>query len=86
METEDISTPKVGSGADSTNGAADAAAAKAEELKKLATERYKAADYAGAVTQYTLAIEASPSANLYTNRAAASLMLKNYAAAAADCK
>jgi hypothetical protein len=59
------------SGAD----AAATAAARAEKLRGDATELYKKGDYAGATAAYSAAIDTAPSSVLYSNRAAASMML-----------
>lgn len=60
--------------------AADPALAKANELKEVANTKYKAGDYAGAIASYTAAIAAGPPdyslSLLYSNRAAAAVMIK----------
>lgn len=59
------------------SGVVDAAAAAlAEKLRGDATELYKRGDYAGATAKYSAAIHAAPSSVLYSNRAAANMMLQ----------
>jgi hypothetical protein len=59
-------------------------ATRAAELKDAANALHKAGDYVGAVAKYTQAIDTLPSAMLYTNRAAALLMLKKCVAGSVD--
>jgi tetratricopeptide (TPR) repeat protein len=57
-----------------------------EELKAAGNEHYKMKRYKAAVDSYSLAIQIDEScAALYTNRAAACLMLLQYKEAVADC-
>lgn len=51
-------------------------AALADSLKAEATELYKRGDYRGAAARYTAALDAAPSSVLYSNRAAAKMMLQ----------
>jgi len=58
------------------SNAAATAVLLAEKLKGDATELYKRGDYAGATAKYSDAISASPSSVLFSNRAAANMMLQ----------
>jgi DnaJ family protein C protein 7 len=66
--------------------AAAAGEALAAAKRNDATEKYKAGNYREAVALYSEAIEAAPSSQLYANRAAAYMMLQEYAAALEDCE
>jgi tetratricopeptide (TPR) repeat protein len=58
----------------------------AEELRHEGNEMYKKGDFCQAYHLYSLAVDADPTSPvLLTNRAAASMMLMNYEAAAKDC-
>lgn len=59
--------------------------ADAASLKARGDAAYKAKDYKAAVDAYTAAIELSESPLLYNNRAAANMMLLQYALASKDC-
>ena len=61
-----------------SSGAAAAAetASEATKLKDAATAKYKEKDYAAAVKLYSEAILLTPTTQLYTNRAAAHMMLE----------
>jgi len=62
---------------------------KAGEYREKGNARYKERDYNGAIQAYTSAIDCNPSSSvaslLYTNRAAAYMMILDYVSAGEDC-
>ncbi|KAK9722900.1 hypothetical protein K7432_002337 [Basidiobolus ranarum] len=58
----------------------------AEEIKNQANQEYKLGHYEEAIKLYTQAIEITPAAAYYGNRAAASMMLRRYKDAVEDCR